>query len=185
MPELRHIDGEILERWRAYLKLLASNQVDSWLHHRIDASDLVQQTMLDAVARNEQFRGTSDGELIAWLRTILANNLVDAFRYHTRAKRNAACSVSLEDEISHSFRRVDAFMTDSQSTPSQRAVTNDQLLRLPIALDGLPDGQREAVTLHHLQGLTLSETATRLDAGETNAVQDRGQSHQRTKDNER
>jgi RNA polymerase sigma-70 factor (ECF subfamily) len=165
--DLDEIDDQTLQRYRAYLKLLASSQVDTLLRQRIDASDLVQQSMLDAVARQDQFRGSTEAELLAWLRTILSNNLVDAFRHYGRAKRDVARNLSMEDEISKSFRRIDALVTDSASSPSQKAATNEQLLRLPAALDALPAAQREAIVLHHLQGLTLCETARILDRSET------------------
>ena len=70
------IDDETLERYRAYLSLLAGSKVDPWLRQRVDASDLVQQTLLDAL----EFRGSSEGEFLAWLRTILSNNLIEALR---------------------------------------------------------------------------------------------------------
>jgi RNA polymerase sigma-70 factor (ECF subfamily) len=160
------IGDETLEKCRAYLKLLAGSQVDTWLRQRVDASDLVQQTLLDAVARRDQFRGHSEAELLAWLRAILSNNLVDAIRHYGRAKRDNARNVSLDEEISQSFRKIDALVTRSASTPSMKAATNEQLLRLPDALDALADAQREAIMLHHLQGLKLSETAKAMDRSE-------------------
>ena len=163
----REMDSQTMERCRAYLKLLACSQVDSWLGQRVDASDLVQQTLLDAVAQTNQFRGNSEAEFLAWLRQILTNNLVDAFRYHGRAKRDIARNRSLDEEITNSFRRVDALADDSRSTPSQRAATNEQLFRLPAALEALSDAQREAIVLHHLQGLKLPETSERLGRSET------------------
>lgn len=162
-----NIDDDTLEKCRAYLKLLANSQVDTWLQQRVDASDLVQQTMLDAVARRDQFRGVSEGEFLAWLRKILSNNLIDAFRHYGRAKRDVARNFSLEDEIRKSFRRIDALVTDPTSSPSQYAARNEQLLRLPIALDKLPEAQRQAIVLHHLQGLKLAETAERLGRSES------------------
>jgi RNA polymerase sigma-70 factor (ECF subfamily) len=167
MGDLNQIDEQTLERYRAYLKLLASSQVDTWLGQRVDASDLVQQSMLDAVAHHDQFRGSTEGELLAWLRAILSNNLIDAFRHYGRAKRDVARNRSLDEEISQSFRRIDALVTDSASSPSQKAVRNEQLHRLPAALDALPAAQREAIVLHHLQGRTLSETARLLNRSET------------------
>jgi RNA polymerase sigma-70 factor (ECF subfamily) len=166
MRDFDQIDERALEQYRAYLKLLASNQIDTWLQQRMDASDLVQQSMLDAVARRDQFRGGSEGELLAWLRTILSNNLIDAFRHYGRAKRDVSKELSLDEEIAQSYRRIDALVTDSGSSPSQRAATNEELLRLPAALDALPTAQREAIVLHHLQGFKLSETARLLDRSE-------------------
>jgi RNA polymerase sigma-70 factor (ECF subfamily) len=162
----REMDDQTLERCRAYLKLLACGQVDSWLGQQIDASDLVQQTLLDAVVRTDQFRGKSEAEFFAWLREILKNNLIDAFRHHGCAKRDVARNRSLDEDISKSFRRVDALATGSRSTPSQQAATNEQLLRLPPALEALSDAQREAIVLHYLHGLKLSETSKKIGRSE-------------------
>ena len=165
MPDSPAIDDLFIERFRAYLKLLASSQLHSWLRQRVDASDLVQQTMLDAVAHRDDFHGTTDGEFLGWLKRILVNNLVDAKRHHGRGKRDVARDRSLDAEISQSFCRVDALAL-SQSSPSQKAATNEQLLRLPDALEQLSSAQRDVIVLHHLQGLTLTDTAERIGRSE-------------------
>ncbi len=163
MADPLRIEGPTLERFRGYLRLLARTHVEKWLQAKIDASDLVQQTLMDAHAKRDQFRGTEEAELCAWLRQILAYNLADVVRYHGRAKRDAARQVSLEASITASFSRVDALLVASQASPSQQAMRHEELLRLPAALDQLPQAQKDAVVLHHLQGLTLAETAERLD----------------------
>jgi RNA polymerase sigma-70 factor, ECF subfamily len=159
-------DNESLERFRAFLKLLAHSQLDSLLSRQIDASDVVQQTMLDAMDNVEQFRGRSEVEFLSWLRQILANNLIDAHRYHGRAKRDVARIRSLDESIYESFHRAE-LLAQSCSTPSQHAVKSEQLLRLPEALSALSDAQREAIMLHHLQGLKLAETAIRMGKSES------------------
>lgn len=160
-----HIDEQKLERFRSYLKLLAHTQLDSQLGQRIDASDIVQQTLLDAVKQTDKFLGTSEPEFLAWLRKILSHNLVDAFRFHGRAKRDISRQRSLDDDLSKSFRRINA-LADSCASPSQRAATNEQILALPEALEQLAVNQREAIILHHLQGLKLSETSRRMQKSE-------------------
>jgi len=158
-------DNASLQRFREYLKLLAHNQLDSLLAQQIDASDVVQQTMLDAMDNLEQFRGRSEADFLSWLRQILANNLIDAHRYHRRAKRDVARNRSLDESVFESFHRVD-LLAQSCSTPSQHAIKIEQLLRLPEALCALSDAQREAIVLHHLQGLKLAETAKRMGKSE-------------------
>jgi len=161
-----NVDDEMLERFREYLKLLVHSQLDSLLARQVDASDIVQQTMLNATANATQFQGRSEAEFLSWLQQILANNLIDARRYYGRAKRDVARSRSLDKPIFESFHRVDV-LAQSCSTPSQHAVKSEQLLRLPAALSALSDTQREAVVLHHLQGLKLAETAKRMGKSES------------------
>lgn len=154
--------GPSLERCRNYLRLLARMQLDGPLRDKLEASDLVQQTLLEAFARQEQFRGQTEGELLAWLRQILAHNLADALRALGRAKRDVKLERSLEASLEHSSMRMAGCLAADHSSPSERAVRNEELLRLAEALTELPEAQREALILHHLQGLSLAETAVRL-----------------------
>src|SRR5439155_24071882 len=78
MDSRAEVDGRDLERYRAYLRLLARLQIGPRLQSKFDPSDVVQQTLLEAFARREQFRG-GEAERAAWLRQILAHNLADAF----------------------------------------------------------------------------------------------------------
>jgi DNA-directed RNA polymerase specialized sigma24 family protein len=63
---------ERIERFRPYLRVLAQVQLGPRWHSRHDPSDLVQQTLVRAVAAAEQFRGQDDADLAGWLRRILA-----------------------------------------------------------------------------------------------------------------
>src|SRR4051794_9030610 len=156
-----------LAEFRSYLLLLARLQLDGGPRNRIDASDIVQQTLLEAHAKVDQFRG-DDSALAAWLRQALANNLRDAWRALRRDKRDPHREVSLPDAVEQSSARLEGMLAAHQSSPSQRAVRNEDLLRLADALTRLPSAQREAIVLHHLQGCSLTETARSL--GKTDAA---------------
>jgi RNA polymerase sigma-70 factor (ECF subfamily) len=78
-------NGPTLERFRAYLHLLARLQMDPRLQGKLDPSDLVQQTLLQALQALDKFRGRSDAELAVWLRQILAHQLANAARDLGRA----------------------------------------------------------------------------------------------------
>ena len=72
--------GRLLELYRRYLSLLARVQIGQRLQGKVDASDLVQETFLEAHRNFGRFRGGSEGEFVAWLRQILAANLADLLR---------------------------------------------------------------------------------------------------------
>jgi RNA polymerase sigma-70 factor (ECF subfamily) len=153
--------GRPLEPFRAYLRLLARLHLAPQLRGKLDPSDIVQQTLLQAYQAQGQFRGHSEAEWAAWLRQILARNLAQALRDFARAKRDLAREQSLQAAVDASSARLEAWLAADQSSPSQRAEQGEQELRLAQALE-LPEAQREALVLQHWQGLSLAEIGEHL-----------------------
>jgi RNA polymerase sigma-70 factor (ECF subfamily) len=151
--------GWDLERFRKYLRLLAQVQLNPLLRGKLDPSDIVQQTLLEAYQARDRCPSHDSTAQAAWLRKILAHNLANAVRDAGRAKRDVRREQSLEAAVEASSARLEAWLAAEQSSPSQRAERNEQLLRLAEALDQLPPDQQEAVVLHHLKGKSLSELA--------------------------
>jgi RNA polymerase sigma-70 factor (ECF subfamily) len=152
-----------LERHRALLRLLASIHLDPRLKAKLDPSDLVQETLAAAHAALPAFRGTTPAELEAWLRTILARTLLHAVRKYLQQQN---CDVRRERPLDalaeHSSRRLADWLAAEQSSPSQKVVHNEQVLRLALAMDALPGAQREALVLQHWYGLSLAEIGAHL-----------------------
>jgi RNA polymerase sigma-70 factor, ECF subfamily len=151
-----------VEKFRTYLLLLARMQIGSKLRAKLDPSDVVQQTLLDAHRQLAQFRGSTPAEMAGWLRGMFAGNLADALRAFSRGKRDVARERSLEAALDESSARIGAWLQAEQSSPSQKAQRTEDILRLVEALAELPEAQREAVVLHYWQGQTLAEVAAQL-----------------------
>lgn len=147
------------ERYRPYLQLLARQQIGERLRSKCDSSDLVQQTLLQAHEKLDQFRGQTEGELKAWLRRILANHLKNKIEEFGRRKRDAGLERSLQAALDDASSRLDGWLASEQPSPVDAVIGQEQLLRLAEKLDSLPDDQRLALELRHLSGTAIDEIA--------------------------
>jgi RNA polymerase sigma-70 factor, ECF subfamily len=155
--------SEMLVRYQPWLGLLARLQIDTQFQGKFGASDIVQQTLLEACRDLRQFRGRTEAELLAWLRQILAHVLAhEVRRYRGTQQRDLAREVSLEQSLAQSSQRLGDLLAASTPSPSQRAIRHEEELRLADVLSQLPDDYREVIVLRNLEGLSHEEIARRL-----------------------
>jgi len=119
MTDHQENDGQDLGQFRDYLMTIAHLQLEPQLREKLDASDVVQQTLLEAHEQHEQFRGQTTGELAGWLRQILMHNLMDVIRAFRREKRDIARERSMDASLLRSSVRLEAWLVAEQSSPSQ------------------------------------------------------------------
>ena len=147
---------------RSYLGLIARGNIEGWLKAKVDASDLVQQTLLDAHRDFERFQGQTDQEWIAWLKQILNHNACDAARrYGVAGKRAVHRERPLGANSADSFASVFEPASPLDS-PSQLAMQNEDELLLAEAMDRLPVDYREVIILRNIQRLPFDEVASQL-----------------------
>jgi RNA polymerase sigma-70 factor (ECF subfamily) len=155
------------ERYRDLLCVLARQiQMDPRLRRRFDSSDLVQETLLRATQNREQFRGGTEAELVKWLQGIMANALTDAIRKARAQKRDVAQEEVLAAVVNDSSARLQNWLVAPDSSPSQRAEREEQLLRLAAALARLPEDQRDVVILRDSLDTPIRAIAEQLGRSE-------------------
>jgi RNA polymerase sigma-70 factor, ECF subfamily len=152
----------LFQECRDQLGPLAQAQVESWLRAKVDASDLVQQTLFEAHRDFERFQGASEGEWYAWLRRILTHNALDLVRqYHGTAKRQAHREVVLSRRDASSIAGALEPVCPEPS-PSQQVIAHDDQLRVAAALAELSADHREVIVLRNLQRLPFDEVARQM-----------------------
>ena len=156
-----------LESCREYLRLVARLQFDARLQGKLDPSDIVQQTLAKAQEHLDEFRGPGEGEMLAWLRRILVNTLLNEVR---KFHKEIALVRSLEAAVEASSARLEEWLSASQSSPVEQAAREEQLVRLAGALAQLPEDQRWAVELHHLHNQSVVEAAKTMGRSEASVA---------------
>jgi RNA polymerase sigma-70 factor (ECF subfamily) len=154
--------GIDLGRYRPYLSLLARVGLDPRFQAKFDPSDIVQETLLKAHNARDRARSFTEEQMPAWLRKILANSMANAERSFRAKKRRIDLERRLEATLDGSSDKLFSLLKADESSPSQHAESMERGLQLAEALDELPERQREAIVLHHWQGLSVNEIAERL-----------------------
>lgn len=159
--------GQALAACRFYMLMVADREMDQGLRAKAGPSDIVQETFLEAQRAFRQFTGSSEEELMAWLRRILVNNVADfRRRYRGTDKRNADREIAV-DQGPSSYDWRGTFAAD-ELTPSGEFVVQEDLIRLQQAMERLPDDYRLVLQYRYLEGLPFDDVAARI--GRTSAA---------------
>src|SRR5262249_31762968 len=153
--------GQLLEACRGYLLLIAQEELDPDLRAKGSAADLVQETFLEAQRDFGQFHGTSEPELLAWLRRLLRNNLANFTRLYRADKRQVGREVVLDAGTSADARGVEP--SAGSTSPSGQALAHEQAEAVQQALARLPDDYRRVLLLRYQEELPFEEIARLLN----------------------
>lgn len=173
LAQLRETDDaaavdRLLERHREPLRRMIDMRLDARIQTRIDASDIVQEVMVDANRRLQEYLQSPNMPFHLWLRHIARDRIIDAHRRHrVSAKR----SVDREQKkapspLDHSTVELVAQLCDSQLTPAAAATMQELQRRFQQAIDQLDDHDREVVLMRHFEQLSNQDVAQALGLSE-------------------
>ena len=150
-----HAFGQRLEHFRAYLLMIARQEMSAELRAKCGASDLVQQAFYEAVRDREALRGRSSRQVRGWLRGILINTMRDLMRSYKQGKRNVAREISIDHADHHG-------LIDPELTPGAQAVAREEVGSLNRALARLPEDYRRVIELRNRECRPFGEIGNML-----------------------
>ncbi len=164
--------GKLLEQHRERLRRMVALRMDPRLQGRIDASDVIQETYLEAAERLAEYVRNPAMPFFLWLRFLAGQKLVTLHRHHLGVQmRDAGREVSLyRGRLPEaSSAALAAQLLGHDTRPSEAAIRAEMKVRLQEALNGMEPLDREVLSLRHFEQLSLEETAQVLGITESGA----------------
>ena len=160
--------SDYLAKYHGWLRLMARLQLDGRWNRKFDASDILQQTLLEAWKSESSFEGNTSAERIAWLRTILGRVIGREVRkYEGTQMRDPGRELSLQRSIDQSSILLDHMLAADADSPSTVASHREQQTIIADALESLPDDYREVIVMRNLRGLSHAEIAEKMARSES------------------
>jgi RNA polymerase sigma-70 factor, ECF subfamily len=154
--------GQALDACRGYLLLIAQRELGAELQAKGGASDLVQETLLEAVRDFPRFQGDTEAELLQWLRRLLLNNVTDFTRqFRDAAKRQVEREVALDD--GGSSADAGGGLAADLPSPSGEALAHEQAEAIQRILERLPEDYRRVIVLRYQEERSFEEIGSLLD----------------------
>lgn len=153
--------GSLLEKHRDRFRFIVRQKLDSVLKQRIDPSDVIQQTFLEARQDFHSFQGAAPEQFVAWLNKILENNVANTVQFHVRTRKRSVLRES-PDADRNQWTGFDP-LPGIQLSPSQIATQRELNNLLQQTIKQLPAAEGEAIRLRYLQDLPLDEISTQLN----------------------
>jgi len=163
MPRSADACNRLLEEYRAYLETLTLIHTDPRLRTAFSMSDIIQNTLLEAWRDLERIEALDNEGRKRWLRKMLINNLMEEIKRRGAKIRDYRRKQSLEAAIEQSSIRLQNWLADEDTSPSERLARQEDGLRLLEALSKLEPRQRQALILQKYHAWTLAQIAEHLD----------------------
>ena len=157
--------NRLMDRHRDAVRRMIQMRLDQAVARRVDASDVVQDVMLEASQRLTDYLQNPSMPFHLWLRQLAKDRIIDMHRRHRGAQRR---SVDREQNFSglggddQSAADLAGLLKDAELTPAAAALRQEMQNRFLLALDHLEEGEREIIVMRHFEHLGNSEVADAL-----------------------
>jgi RNA polymerase sigma-70 factor, ECF subfamily len=154
---------ELLERYRSQIRRLVVSWLDPRIARRVDASDIVQETLAEAAEGMDGFLQTRPITFLGWLQRLARSRVIDAHRYHFRQRRSVNREQSiLEFANDDSAPRLTSPLISPRNTPSGVMGDKERFDKVIAVLDTLPSRDREILVMWYVEQRSLLEMTEAL-----------------------
>ena len=164
--------NRLLERHRAALRKLIQMRLDRQIARRVDASDVVQDVVLEANTRLQDYLADPRLPFHLWLRQLAQDRMIDMYRRHRGAQRRSLDreqSLAAPQFFDQSGIDLMGQLADHELTPAAASIRKELEARFVVAIDQLNEEEREIILMRHFEQLSNSEAADALGLTEAAA----------------
>lgn len=154
----------LMDRHRIALRQMVQMRMDKAVAARVDASDIVQEILVEASQRLSDYVRNPTLPFHLWLRQLAKDQIIDTYRRHRLAQRR---SVDRERSLDAAYSdqsslNLAARLADSELTPAAATIRKELEQRFLAALAQLDEDDREIMLMRHCEHLGNSEVAAAL-----------------------
>ena len=163
---------QLLARHREPVRRLIDLRLDPAIVQRLDASDVVQDVLLEASRRLKEYLQDPAMPFHLWLRHIAKDHIIDAHRRHHQAQKrgvNREQSLARAGWMDRSSMELAGQLMDPERTPASAAIQEELQRRLHAAVAQLDEDDREVILMRHFEQLPNQEVASALGLTEAAA----------------
>lgn len=152
---------KLLAESRSYLGVIAGARMEPWMRAKFDASDLIQQTLVEAHEALEQFDGDNEAAWKAWLKKMMQHNVQDAVRHYKQADKRDIRRERRADASNDDGQRMQ--IAGDDPTSSRLAANEERDQELLLAVAALPEDYRRVLTLRTVEKRPFDEVAATME----------------------
>lgn len=166
----RRAREELFAELKGYLDVIADRNLDAGARQKVGVSDIVQSSFIRVIENFEDFRGQTSGELKAWIKRIVKNEINRVHRTYSTEKRNTKREVSLSPRTDDSLA-IGITPIDTEETPSSGSLKSEQRRRVHDILAQLKPEHAEVIRLRNIESLSYKEIGETMGRSEKSASQ--------------
>ncbi|MBT5018601.1 MAG: sigma-70 family RNA polymerase sigma factor [Planctomicrobium sp.] len=157
--------NDLMNRHRDALRRLVHFRLDRKISGRVDASDVVQDVLIEANRRLKDYVADPSMPFHLWVRQLAKDRMIDLHRRHHAQKRSVDREQPLQGRKFGDRSSLDlaAQLSDQELTPAAATIRKELEERFLEALDQLDESEREIVVMRHVEHLGNGEVAEALD----------------------